>query len=87
MIENRILRHCELIWFKINRTAPEILFAETNSGSDSEEEEEKNTNLKYQYSKQSDVYSVGIIIYEMLNRSFPFEGHHNSLLKSFFLCN
>jgi serine/threonine protein kinase len=54
-------------------TAPEILFAETNSGSDSEEEAEKNTNLKFLYSKQSDVYSVGIIIYEMLNRSFPFE--------------
>lgn len=64
--------------------APEILLTGVNEDEneeDGDEEETLNQHKKFIYSKESDIWSYGIIIYELICRRLPFNGlYHNFIL-------
>jgi len=61
-------KHGKEIWLP-----PEILLAHAND-SDDEDQPESKDEKKFPYSKQSDVWSFSMLIYEFTHRKYPFLG-------------
>ena len=71
--------------------APEILFSliDINLDSKYSDDEQHDELLNYLYSQESDVWSFGIVMYEIISQKLPYNGiinnniHYHHLIQLF----